>query len=158
MKLARRIKHLGLAHRVSPIGTVATLIPGSILLIGSGYLHFRLWNSFGYRHIPNIGPLFLVQAASALLLGVVVLLVRRVGVALLGAGFSVATALGLYSSIHFGLFGFRDSWSAPFAHETFALELVSALLLSLGVVFGRVRSTRSSKIAPVTRAFTRALD
>ena len=37
--------------------------------------------------------------------------------AVLGAGFAASTMIGFFISIGHGLFGFEDSWSAPFAHQ-----------------------------------------
>jgi plastocyanin len=106
-------------------GRAATLafVAGGLLIIWSSYIHFHLWQSLGYRHIATIGPLFLLQSIGGLLLGLVVIAARRVWAAALGAGFAVFTMIGFLVSVEHGLFGFKDTWSAPFAHEAFALEI-----------------------------------
>jgi len=116
-----------------PIGAGGTtaFIAGGLLVMWLSYIHFHLWQSLGYRRIPTIGPLFLIQSVSGLLLGLTTVTVRRVWTALLGAGFVVATLLGFIFSVEVGLFGFTDSWSAPEAHLAFGLELVSLGVFAL---------------------------
>jgi plastocyanin len=101
----------------------AAFVVGGLLIIWSSYIHFHLWQSQGYRHIATIGPLFLLQSIGGFLLGLLILVVRRVWTAVLGVGFAVSTMVGFLVSVEHGLFGFKDTWSAPFAHEAFALEL-----------------------------------
>ena len=104
-------------------------VVGGLLLVWSAYIHFHLWQSEGYRHIPTIGPLFIFQSIAALVLGVAVLAVHRLWIALLGAGFAISTMAGFFLSVEVGLFGFQDSWSAPFARQAFFVEAVAAAVL-----------------------------
>lgn len=115
----------GPSQESTPAGlaAVAAFVAGGLLIIWSSYIHFHLWQSLGYRHIATIGPLFLLQSVGGLLLGLVVIGARRVWAALLGAGFAISTMVGFLFSVEYGLFGFKDTWSAPFAHEAFALEV-----------------------------------
>ena len=133
-------------------GRVATggFVVGALLLVWSAYIHFHLWQSEGYRHIPTIGPLFLFQSIAALVIGVIILAIRRVWVAALGAGFAVSTVAGFLLSVEVGLFGFQDTWSAPYAHEALFVELsVPVVLVATGMLclFGpsRRESTGSSR-------------
>jgi hypothetical protein len=104
------------------------------MVIWLGYIHFHLWQSVGYRRIPTIGPLFLVQSVAGVVIGLVVMATRRVWAALLGAGFAVATLAGFLISVAYGLFDFKDSWSAPYAHLAFEIEIVSIVVLALAGV------------------------
>lgn len=101
----------------------------------SAAIHFHLWDS-GYRRIPTIGPLFLLQAMAAAALALAVLSVPRAWsgwAGLAGAGFLVSTVAGLVLSAQVGLFGFKDSYSAPWAKASLAVEIVGAVLgLALG--------------------------
>ncbi len=110
-----------------PRGVVATLAfaAGGGLLLWSSYVHFHLWQSLGYRHIPTIGALFLVQSIAGVLLALLAITLRRGWTALLGFGFAAMTMLGFVLSVSHGLFGFKDAWSAPFAHQAFVLELLA---------------------------------
>jgi plastocyanin len=109
--------------KASEWAAIAAYVAAGLLIIWSSFVHFHLWQSLGYRHIATIGPLFLLQSIGGFLLGVVIIAARRVWAALLGAGFAVATMIGFFISVGHGLFGFKDTWSAPFAHEAFALEI-----------------------------------
>ncbi len=100
----------------------------------SSYIHFHLWK-VGYRHIPTIGPLFLLQSVAGLLLGVLVMAVRRVWAAVLGLGLAVSTMIGFLVSVTHGLCGFKDSWSAPFAHQALAIETAAIAALVIAVTF-----------------------
>lgn len=105
-------------------------VAGGALLGWSGYLHYHLWQSLGYRNIPIIGTLFVLQAVTGVALAAIVIGTRRTWASLLGAAFSASTVAGLIMSIDHGLFGFRDSWSAPFARQTFVIEIGAFLLLA----------------------------
>jgi hypothetical protein len=97
------------------------------LVLWSAYVHFHLWGEAdGYRSIPTIGPLFLVQSIAGLVVGLGVIALRRLWAALVGFGFVVATIAGFVVSVAHGLFGFKDSWLAPFAKEAFTVEVVAA--------------------------------
>lgn len=107
-----------------------TIAGGAVCTVGSGVIHLYLWGKqYGYRDIPTIGPLFLLQGIVAILLGLLVLVSRRVLVLLAAAGMLVVSVVALVIAIEVGLFGFRDSWLAPYAWTTFYEEIVGAVLL-----------------------------
>ncbi|HVB05314.1 MAG TPA: hypothetical protein VNF07_03575 [Acidimicrobiales bacterium] len=80
---------------------------GASLLVATGAIHLDLYVT-GYRTIPTIGWLFLLQVIVAFGLGALVLGSRRALVSAVGAGFAVATLGGYLLSLRFGLFGFRE--------------------------------------------------
>ena len=56
---------------------------GAVCTVGSGVIHLYLWGKqYGYRDIPTIGPLFLIQGIVAILIGLIVIVSRQVGVLL----------------------------------------------------------------------------
>ena len=128
-----------------PIGLTATVafMAGGLLVVWSTYIHFHLWRNLGYRHIPTIGTLFLVQSIAGLLVGLLIIFVCRVWVAIVGVGFALSTMIGFLASIHYGLFGFKDSWSAPFAHQAFAIEIATVIALSIAGTLCLTRSAES---------------
>lgn len=109
----------------------AALLAGAGLVVWSAIIHLHLWDT-GYRSIATIGPLFLMQGIVGIVLAAVLALVRRVWMALILFGFAASTIGGFLLSVNVGLFGFRDSWSAPFATEAFGLEVASLVVLVLG--------------------------
>ncbi len=124
----------------------ATVVPGSAMLIWSGAIHLHLWTD-GYRSIPTIGWLFLLQAITAFVLAAAVLVTRHPLIAAAGGVFLASTAIGLVWSVEWGLFDFQDSFTAPFATESLGVESagVVALLLA-GAVVRHARRRRGVRV------------
>jgi hypothetical protein len=99
------------------------------LLSALGWVHLHLWQ-VGYRHIPTIGPLFLLAAVGTVTIAVTMFVRPSRLVALLGFGTVMGILAGLIVSINVGLFGFTESSSAPFAVESIVLEMVAAITLA----------------------------
>jgi predicted lipoprotein with Yx(FWY)xxD motif len=88
-------------------------LAGSGLLIATAAIHLDLYLT-GYRTIPTIGWLFLLQVIAGFALGLAVLaipgrlvLAGRLAAAA-GAGFALATLAGYLLSVWVGLFGFTE--------------------------------------------------
>ena len=107
------------------------LLAGAVLTLYSGYIHLQLWGRqpFPYSAIPTIGPLFLLQGIVGILLGVLVVATRRLYAVLLAAGFMVVSIAALVIDVQFGMFGFQDSWVAPYVTGTLRYEIVGAVVL-----------------------------
>ena len=88
-------------------------VAGSGLLIATAAIHLDLYLT-GYRTIPTIGWLFLLQVIAAFGLGLAVLAIpSRLVIpgrlaAGAGAGFALATLGGYLLSVWIGLFGFKE--------------------------------------------------
>src|SRR5271169_1528415 len=88
-------------------------VTGSGLLLATAAIHLDLYLT-GYRTIPTIGWLFLLQVIAAFGLGLAVLAIpRRLVIpsrlaAAAGAGFALATLGGYLLSVWIGLFGFTE--------------------------------------------------
>jgi predicted lipoprotein with Yx(FWY)xxD motif len=82
-------------------------VAGAGLLFAAGAIHLDLYLT-GYRTIPTIGWLFLLQVIAAFGLAVAVLVTGNRLAAAAGAGFAVATLAGYLLSIWVGLFGFTE--------------------------------------------------
>src|SRR4030088_3367039 len=91
-------------------------VAGSGLLIATAAIHLDLYLT-GYRTIPTIGWLFLLQVIAAFALGLAVLAIPRQLAAAVpasrlaavaGAGFALATLGGYLLSVWIGLFGFKE--------------------------------------------------
>jgi len=119
----------GRSRQPVDLATTAAFLIGGALLVWSASIHFHLWNEpDGYRSIPTIGPLFLVQSISALIIGVGVVVLRRLWAAVIGLGFALTTLAGFLLSVARGLFGFKESWLAPFAKQAFAIEVLAVVV------------------------------
>ena len=119
-----------LASRPARVAVLLMIAGGAVCTVGSGVIHLYLWGKqYGYQDIPTIGPLFLIQGIAAVALGLLVVVSRRVVWLVLAGGMLVVSVVALVLAIEVGLFGFKDSWFAPYAWTTFYEEIVGAVLL-----------------------------
>jgi predicted lipoprotein with Yx(FWY)xxD motif len=82
-------------------------VTGAGLLAATAAIHLDLYLT-GFRNIPTIGPLFLLQVIAGFVLAAAVLATGNPVVAALGAGFAVATLAGYLLSVWVGLFGYTE--------------------------------------------------
>jgi predicted lipoprotein with Yx(FWY)xxD motif len=82
-------------------------LAGGGLLAATGAVHLDLYLT-GYRSIPVIGWLFLLQVISAFVLAAAMLASGSRLAAAAGAGFSLSTLGGYLLSVRIGLFGFTE--------------------------------------------------
>jgi len=85
----------------------ASGIAGAALLVASGSIHLDLYLT-GYRSIPTIGWLFLLQVIAAYVLAVAVGVTGHRLAAAAGAAFALGTLGGYLLSLKVGLFGFTE--------------------------------------------------
>ncbi len=101
-------------QRLAPgwFGVILRVV-GSGLLIATAAIHLDLYLT-GYRTIPTIGWLFLLQVIAAFALGLAVLAIPSRYVipsrlaAAAGAGFALSTLGGYVLTVWIGLFGFKE--------------------------------------------------
>ncbi len=136
-----------LASLPARVAITVMIAGGAACTVYSGYIHLYLWGRqpYPYRDIPTIGPLFLVQGIAAIIIGLLVIVSRRVGALLVGAGVLVVSVAALVIDVEVGMFGFKDSWSVPYAKTTLYEEIVGAVLLlaAAGVLAWSGRAGRS---------------
>ncbi|HJY58855.1 MAG TPA: hypothetical protein VJ418_20960 [Streptosporangiaceae bacterium] len=82
-------------------------IVGAGLLVASGAIHLDLYLT-GYRTIPTIGPLFLLQVIAAFVLAAAILITGNWVAEAAGALFAVSVLGGYLLSLWVGLFGFTE--------------------------------------------------
>jgi len=80
---------------------------GAGLLVAASAMHLDLYLT-GYRSLPTIGWLFLLQVITGFVLAAAVLVTRHPLAAAAAAGFAVATLGGYLLSVWIGLFGFKE--------------------------------------------------
>ena len=141
-------------------------VVGSGLLIATAAIHLDLYLT-GYRTIPTIGWLFLLQVIAAFGLGLAVLVIpgrfvvaRRLAAAA-GAGFALATLGGYLLSVWIGLFGFKEvrttAGIVAGVIEVAAFVVLAALALAPApasdAASGAAPATFPARISPaITRA------
>jgi len=120
-----------LASLLARVAITAMIAGGAACTVYSGYIHLYLWGrqQYPYRDIPTIGPLFLAQGVAAIVIGLLVIISRRVGAVLVGAGLLVVSVVALVIDVEVGMFGFKDSWSVPYVKTTLYEEIAGAVLL-----------------------------
>lgn len=104
---------------------------GAVLVGASGGIHFHLWAT-GYNAIPKIGPLFLAQSITAFVLAAWLVIWPSLLVAAAALGLAAGTIAGFLVTVWFGLFGFTDSFSAPYSSVALVAESVAVAMLAGG--------------------------
>jgi len=82
-------------------------IAGSVLLISTGAIHLDLYLT-GYRTIPTIGWLFLLQVITDFVISAALIASDSRLVSAAGAGLVMSTLLGYLLALRISLFGFRE--------------------------------------------------
>ena len=95
------------ATRVGRLWQLGLRLAGAGLLAATAGIHLDLYLT-GYRAIPTIGWLFLLQVIAAFALALAVLVTGSRVAAAAGAGFALATLGGYLLSVWIGLFGFKE--------------------------------------------------
>lgn len=136
--------------RRPPLRSAATapLVAGGALIAATAAIHLHLWLS-GYRFVPTLGDLFMAQAVTGFVLGLALVADRRPVLAVVGAGYMAASAIGLILSDTVGFVGIHDTFSVPWATPALVVELVGlavtattaavVMMAAAGRVRGRVR-------------------
>jgi hypothetical protein len=137
----------------SAAGALPGLIGASVLV--SAYIHVELWFE-GMAQTPVVGPLFLLNAAGGLIIGLAVLFWRH-WLPLVGAlAFGVMTLTAFWISTSVGLFGLHEQMGGVAQIAAEAVEIiavigsVAALLIGperVRVRPGELRARRSTPSA-----------
>jgi hypothetical protein len=113
-------------------------LAGAGLLGWMAWIHLHLWDE-GYKHVPSIGNLFLLNFIGGVVLAVAVLASPRRYLALAagaGALMLAGTLVSLILSINVGLLGFHELFNAPFVHLTIWVEAVGTAVLAATALRG----------------------
>lgn len=96
-----------------------------------GWIHLQLWLD-GYREIPVVGILFLLNAIGAVALAAALLVAPGrllSAAAMVTALFTAGTLAGLVLSLTVGLFGVHESLQTPLVPATLTVESTGVLVL-----------------------------
>ena len=137
----------------SGAATVARYV-GGLALIATGAVHLQQYYGVYYRVIPMIGPLFLVNFAVGVVLGIALLAplphrtpdLHRLA-AIGGIVFAAATIIGLGISENGTLFGFHEHGYRAAIVMSLVFEVVAIVSLAAYLVAGRPAHTPAG-VAP----------
>jgi predicted lipoprotein with Yx(FWY)xxD motif len=129
---------------------------GAGLLVATGAIHLDLYLT-GYRTIPTIGVLFLLQVIAAFVLAAVVGVLGSRLAAVAGALFALSTLGGYLLSIWFGLFGFREVRTTAGIVAGVIEVAAFAVLAALALAPGPQHAMRGPRMARVRDGLPGAL-
>ena len=120
-------------------------VAGAILLVVSAGIHLDLYLT-GYRSIPTIGWLFLVQFLVAFVLAIGALVTHSRLVAVAGAAFALST-LGCYLlAVWIGLFGYKEIRTrAGIAAGLIEVAAFATLALAVAIADARPAARRPGR-------------
>jgi len=110
----------------SPAVVVLCLLDAG-LMITSGLIHLHLQQT-AYQHVKTIGPLFIVQFVSCLVIAAALLVTRHVLVALAGVALMAGTIIGFVLVRTVGLFNFKLPYSTTLANQVLVIEVCAVAL------------------------------
>jgi hypothetical protein len=136
---------------------------GALALLGVGVDHIEQYYADFYSAIPTIGTLFLLNFASATLVGLGLVAPveriagRRAGAALAllaisGIGIAAGSLAGLLISENGGLFGFMEHGYREAIVISIVLEAATIVLLGLFLVANRLESRARGALRWLARA------
>jgi hypothetical protein len=129
---------------------VAWRIPLAASLTASGYIHAQLYVR-GYRSIPDIGTLFLLQASVSLAIAALLLVGAPALLRVAAAGAALGALAGFVGSRTVGVFGFTERGFQPAPQAMLSvLAEVATLLLLLGPLWYRLRGRRTAEAGTST--------
>ena len=117
-----------LKAETSGASTWLVLLSAALMLV-SGLVHVHLWD-IAYRHVATLGPLFLVQAISALVLAVLLATTRRGALVVAALGLMAGTIVGFILVLTVGLFGFTLHEITNYAVIAVVVEGLAFFLLA----------------------------
>ena len=101
------------------------------LLAAGGWIHWCLYRH-GYRYIPTIGPLFMLNALSSLTLAVLVAVRRELLVRVAGLLLAGTSLVAFVASRTVGILSFRERGlqPAPQAPLVLAIEMLALVVFA----------------------------
>lgn len=115
--------------RGSRVPVVAGIVAGAGLIAASAVIHLHLW-MIGYKNIHLIGPAFLFQSVSGIVLALVLLAYRRLVTVAAGIAFCAGSVIALLLSATVGFLGLHDGLGVPWAAWSLAVELAGFVVLA----------------------------
>lgn len=132
---------------MNALPAISLRVVGAALLGTNAGIHAYLYD-VGYRNIPDIGVLFLLDVIGASILTLVVLGAPRrllILVAALGALFEAGTVSGLLYTTYHVLFDFKESSQATLYWQSVWTEVAGVIVLGVLAIVA-YRQTRGGAL------------
>lgn len=108
------------------VATALCLVEAALVVV-SGVIHLHLERT-AYLHVKTIGPLFVVQFVSCVVVALVLVASRRLLAALAGAALMAGTVAGFVLARTVGIFGFKLPYSTTLANQVLVVEIVATVI------------------------------
>ena len=118
----------GVARGQLPILALCVIDAG--LLVTSGLIHLHFWN-IAYRHVPTLGPLFLVQVIATLLTAIALVATRRLIVVAAAFLLMGGTIVGFILVRTVGLFNFKLGFTSGLAATVLVVEVIAMVMTAI---------------------------
>jgi hypothetical protein len=106
---------------------------GAGLVAAAGASHLYLYFNYFHR-ISIIGPLFLLNAATAGVVAVAIVALQRSVTLVAGLLYAAGTLAAFFVSVEVGLFGFHERLRGPWQERAGAVEALALLLFAVLIV------------------------
>jgi hypothetical protein len=116
----------GIGRRRSLV-VIGLCVLEAALLVTSGLIHLHLAET-AYKHVKTLGPLFVVQFVSCLVVALALLVTRHVVVAAAAVLLMVGTIVGFILARTVGIFNFKLPYSTTLANQVLVVEIVAVVL------------------------------
>ena len=101
-------------------------IIAAIAVLVSAYVHLYEWLN-GMRHVHVIGPLFVVNIVSGVVIAVLLVTWKHWFAPFLAFGFGASTLGGFVIAATWGLFGDHEKWQGPYVWTAAVSEAVAII-------------------------------
>jgi len=112
------------------------------LLVTSGLIHLHLEQT-AYRHVKTIGPLFIVQFVSCLVLAAAVLVTRHTLALVASVLLAAGTIVGFVLARTVGIFNFKLPYSTTLANQVLVVE-IAAIVVGVMAAWVTWRASRTA--------------
>jgi len=100
---------------------------GAGLVLAAGAVHLYLYFNYFHR-VPTIGTLFLLNAATSVVVAVGIVAWENVAPLVAGLLYAAGTLAGFFISVEVGLFGFQERLRGPWQERAGAVEALAVVL------------------------------
>jgi hypothetical protein len=97
------------------------------LMVTSGFIHLHLQQT-AYQRVKTLGPLFIVQFVSCLVVAAALLVTRHILVALAGVALMAGTIIGFILARTVGIFNFKLPYSTTLANQVLVVEAAAVVV------------------------------